>query len=135
MMMSNCPYCGEPLKGDVLTPEMSLRQQRIYTAVLHAGPDGIPTKDLLLQMYNSKQAPTPGGGIVLRVQINKINELLHPVGQRIIGRQLKGYRLVRKGLPSIKWSSDTSPNKIMKNKIIEELPMKEVKKGDVPWEE
>lgn len=94
--MLDCPYCGEPLKGDIITPEMSARQKRIYYAVLEAGPSGIKTSDLVLRMYeDEREEPTAGGRIVLRVQINAMNKILKDFNQQIKGRQMKGYRLVR----------------------------------------
>lgn len=93
-MKPKCPYCGAAL-GDVATiPEMSRRQDRVYCAVIASGRDGIHPEKLLLKMYDKDQAPTPGGSVVLRVIVHEINKKISAIGQRIISRPYKKYRLI-----------------------------------------
>lgn len=89
-----CPYCKAPLSGKAALPPMRMRWQRIYDAVLEAGPEGISTDDLLIKMYAENEWPTPGGFTVLRVSICDINKVLKPCGQRIINAFRKRYKLI-----------------------------------------
>ena len=49
--------------------------------------------DLLQQMYHDNQSPTPGGHVVLRVQVHEINKLLSEVRQKITAKPYGAYRL------------------------------------------
>lgn len=73
---------------------MRLRWQRIYEAVLGAGPEGISSDDLLVRMYADNEWPTPGGFVVLRVSICDMNKILKPYDQRIINAFRKRYKLI-----------------------------------------
>ncbi len=79
--MTACPYCRQPLKGDLALPRMSGRQQRIYEAVVKAGNKGIETERLVKVIDSNGR----GAGIVLRVQVHELNKKLQSVKQRIKG--------------------------------------------------
>lgn len=79
--MTACPYCRQPLKGDLALPRMSARQRTIYDAVVGAGNMGIRT-ERLVSLIDSNG---PGAGIVLRVQVHELNKKLLSVRQRIRG--------------------------------------------------
>jgi hypothetical protein len=89
-----CPYCKAPLKGEATLPRLSGRNLRVYRALVAAGPEGIESDELLVQMYDDDEYPTPGGPTVLRVQIHDINRKIAGTKQRIINWHRKRYRLV-----------------------------------------
>lgn len=93
-MKTICPYCKQPMSLKPTVPPMRMRWQRIYQAVLEAGPDGISTDDLLVRMYADDEWPTPGGFTVLRVSICDINKRLEPYDQKIVNAFRKRYLLV-----------------------------------------
>lgn len=82
------------MSGIAPIPQMSVRMQRVYDAVAGAGPKGIPTNDLIARMYGHDEWPTPGGCVVIRVQVCYINKLIAPLNQRIVGKRGIGYRLI-----------------------------------------
>lgn len=88
-----CPYCGQETEK-ALHLELKQRERRIYNAVLNAGDKGISPQDLLVRMYADDEWPTPGGPVVLRVQIHYLNNILKQYGQHIDGDKSHGYRLV-----------------------------------------
>ena len=92
--MSRCPYCNQKLTGSLAIPSMSVRQRKIYDAVVSAGKDGISQGDLLHVMYD-KIIP-PGGQVVMRVNVHEINKLIKELGQRIRCQRYGKYRLVAK---------------------------------------
>lgn len=94
MTQARCPYCGTEIEGTLALPLMSLRKKRILDAVTKAGRAGIKSDDLLVRMYGDDEWPTPGGPIVLRVQINYLNKILAPHGKRIRGIKGLGYFLI-----------------------------------------
>lgn len=94
-MKAKCPYCGGPINGEAALPPMSSRMLRVYRTIAAAGHKGIMPIDLIPRMYDEDEWPTPGGGVVLRVQICGINKLIAPLNQRIVGKRSTGYRLIR----------------------------------------
>ena len=73
---------------------MRPRMMRIYLAALNAGADGISSIELLARMYAEEEWPTPGGAVVLRVQIHELNKIIAPLHQRIVNWHRGKYRLV-----------------------------------------
>lgn len=92
--MTLCPYCKQPMNRAMSFPQMRPRKQRIYQAVLEAGPKGIAPDDLLVRMYGENEWPTPGGPAVLRVMICEMNKVLKGEGQRIKNVYRGRYSLV-----------------------------------------
>lgn len=92
-MKPKCPYCGQRMDKDIELPPMSARKIRVYKTVAAAGDKGIMSNDLLVRMYDDDEWPTPGGGVVLRVQVCELNKILAGYNQRIVGRRSNGYRL------------------------------------------
>lgn len=92
--MTLCPYCKRPMNQAMSFPPMRPRKQRIYQAVLEAGPRGIAPDDLLVRMYGDDEWPTPGGPAVLRVMICEMNKVLKSQGQRIMSVYRGRYSLV-----------------------------------------
>lgn len=82
-MNYECPYCHNPIAGEMAAPPVSRRKRRIYNAVVSAGNAGIKAKDLLAHMYGGEQESTPGGPVVLRVMICEMNKVIAKIGQRI----------------------------------------------------
>lgn len=93
-MTATCPYCKSPMEGEAAVPRMSARMMRIYNTLLAAGPEGVPTAELIARMYADDEWPTPGGYAVLRGRIHLMNRKLIPHGQHIINWQRGRYRLV-----------------------------------------
>ena len=93
-MKAICPYCKAPLTGEAALPRLTARHLRIYKALVAGGPEGVDTDELLVQMYDDDEFPTPGGPTVLRVQIHYINKKIASTGQRIMNWHRKKYRLV-----------------------------------------
>lgn len=89
-----CPYCKQPLHGEMAIPPLKPRMKRIYKAMLEAGTEGITPEDLLVRMYDDGEWPTPGGPVVLRVQICEMNKALETIGQRIVSAHRGRYRLM-----------------------------------------
>lgn len=89
-----CPYCKQPMSGEMSIPPMRPRMMRIYKATLEAGTHGITPEDLLVRMYDDGEWPTPGGPVVLRVQICEMNKILGTVDQRIVSAHRGRYRLM-----------------------------------------
>lgn len=89
-----CPYCKQEMTGEVALPPLRPRWQRIYDALLQAGPQGMKPEDLQVRMYAEDEFPTPGGATVLRVSICDMNKKLRGFRQQIINWHRGCYRLV-----------------------------------------
>lgn len=91
-----CPYCGHDMKDipPTYSLEISLRQRRIYYAVLKSGLDGIKPKDLLPHMYEPGKNPSRTGAAVMRVVINDLNKSLKNIHQKIKGSRHRGYHII-----------------------------------------
>jgi hypothetical protein len=72
-MMAQCPYCGGKMGDPPVTAKMSHKQQRVYHAIVNAGPEGVQSQALMTVLFDGNSPNT------LRSCVYYINKAISPM--------------------------------------------------------
>lgn len=81
-----CPYCGSAMDRDINSYPLSIKQAKVFKAVLENGQAGISVQDLLRTIFKGRS------DITIRTSIHNLNKKIAPMRLVLNGKVVRLHR-------------------------------------------